>query len=1011
MTDNWPTLPLRTGPVEGESVDSWIEALARRHRLAPSRLLSALGLPERALSINRLIKATSEEAWRRMEHAAGLPAGALRAAQNAGASLGMTLVGGGTRFCPRCLAENGGHWLLAWRSNWTVACSRHRLLLQDTCPTCEKTPRIHLPGGPTAFPPGTCPYQPRTRGNRCGTHLAALSTTPAHPTVMAVQTWLDDLHQRADQEGDSEAVATLKDLPVVAYWLMTREEIDWQARATELAPGRTRTEVTPMNGRLPQLDAALVAAVLDLARTVLDADHDAGITALRELPHGRSVRTGVMPAGMGIPRWQAMSGPFPNRFLRALDPQLSAMDRLRFKSPTPAAERPTGRDAAERGRHIPHLIWPDWAGRLLPLSGFHPDLFRATAATCLLAPGTSQRTYRTLTARFNRRVNPQQLSVLLHGYGDLPHPTLLHVLTAFCRIATYLDTTGSPIDYQRRREQIPTHPLITWPQWRDLACAAGSHPGESPRKGTSGHGRYLHSQRHLLQLLTGADLGAHGHRLSFTGSGDRNRYVSFTTQLTTPLRAALAAHAEQILAELDIDEPVTWSPPAELAHGLTLPGADPTTLDTDKIRQIVVDEQRPVRDAAEALGLHVEHIRFALEHLDRPERDNWKPGALPVTWQRRQEMAQVATREFFEREYVRGHRNLNDLAAETGFSRALLAKAARAHGIALNKGKAPLVDNPAWLRDQYYKQRKSTGQIAEELGTTQMTVNHALHRFGFTPRPSGVHSRPQMINRLDRRLAADIRAAVDGSLQGWERLHRFQIAMSFPTLKTAADHLGIHARTLVVQFQRLEEDIGTELFHRATPGRPQQLTRRGRKLLDYLTKDHIRNIMAKSIPTQELSQAAAHQAAGVLAQFPRPRRPISPFEDIPVVRLRITTAMLTLLDDLMTHRDDECYGALILTRIRRDPGNIYEQLHRLQAASWITSRLEDDESWNARATPGRGPGRRRTYYQLTPAGREATLHETARRAAQPPWQRGKRKDHESKATQHQRDPPQRPSSH
>lgn len=1010
MSEDWPTLPLRAGwPMPAEGVDSWIEALARRYRIAPSLLLPALGLPTRGLLVNSLVKDTAPQAWRRMEAAAGLPAEALHDTQLAGASLGKTLVGGGSRFCPRCLGENGGRWLLIWRSNWTIACTRHRLLLHDTCPTCTRTPRIYLPGGTTALPPGTCAHRPRGRAQRCGSDLAAHAATPAHPAVLAVQTWLDDLHQAADHQGDPQAADTLTDLPVVAYWLMAHQQIDWQARATELAYGRVPAPASPANGHLPQMDAALVAAVLDLARIVLGPDHEAGIAALRELPQGRAARTGVMPAGMSIPRWHAMRGPFPNRFLRAVDPGLTANDRLRFKSPVAEAERPTSRDATERGHMIPHLIWPDWAGRLLPVSGFHPDLFRATAATCLLTPGTAERGSHTITSRFNRRVRPSHVSVLLQGFGDLPHPTLEHVLIAFCRIATYLDTNGSPIDYQQRREQIPAHPLITWTQWRDLACANGSHPGDTPRKGESGHGRYLHARRHLLHLLTGADLGAPGHRLSFTSSSDRSAYVAFTTKLTLPLRAALASHAEQILAELDIKEPVTWSPPTTLARGLALPGTDTTALDTDTLRRVVVDEQGTTREAAQTLGVHIEHIRLALEHLDRPERD-WKPRALPLTWQRRQNLAQIATREFFEREYLRRRRTLNDLAAETGLSADLLAEAAHAHGITMKKAKAPVVHDPAWLRDQYYKQGKSTSAIAEKLGIAQMTVNNALHRLGLTPRPSGVHSSPQMMNRLNGRLSPDLRAAVDGSLRGWQRLHRFQIAMAFPTLSAAARHLGINPPTLVVQFQRLEDDIGAELFHRSAPGRPQQPTKRGRRLLDYLTKEHIRNHMAQHIPTSELAQLPEHEAAGGRAQFPRPRRPISPFDDIPVARLRITTAIMDLLNDLQTHPDDQCYGALILTRIHRDPCNIYAQLKRLQAAGWITSRLEDDESWLSRAAPGRGPGRRRTYYQPTPAGQTAAHREAARLAAKPPRHRGKRKEDESKRAQHQRDRRRQPSS-
>ncbi|MGW3690926.1 TniQ family protein [Streptomyces sp. NPDC005125] len=984
MTHETATLPLRTGPLPGESIDSWIEALARRHRLGPSQLLSALGLPERARSVTLLLKSTPPRTWRRMETAAGLPDRQLHANENAARKL-YTLIGGSSRFCPRCLGETSGRWMLAWRSNWAVACPRHQTLLHDTCPTCHKTPRVWLPGGRIGLPPvGACSYQSRATSRRCGTDLTSLPTPQAHPDVIAVQSWLDDLHQTAEA-GHEDAAATLADMPVLAPWLMAREGIDWQARADQLAPSRTPVQAAPVNGRLPWMDAALIAAVLHLARTVQGTDPHAGVAALRELSSSGPLRTGVTPAGMSAPRWRSLTSPFPNRFLRAVDPELTALDRLRFKSPTPQAARPHGRDAAERGRRIPHLLWPDWAGRLLPVTGFHPDLFRATAATCLLAPDVPARAYRALTSRFNRRVTPGHISVLLQGFGDLPAPTADHVLIAFCRIAAHLDQAACPIDYQRRREQIPSHHLLSWDQRRDLACAVGLHPGQKTRKGRSDHGRLLHAQRHLLHLLhllTGADLGAGGHHLSFTSSADRSHYVSFTTHLTPPLRTALADHAEQILSELGIDEPVTWSPPQHLAEGLTLPGVDTTALDSDTIRHIVIDQRRSAREAAEALGIHVEHVRLALEHLDRPERD-WKPRALPAVWQRRQEMARITTRDFFEREYVQGRRNLKDLSEETGYSRYLLAAAARTYGITLKKARDPTITDPDWLRDQYERQGKSTAQIAKEVGTTQMTVNRALHQLGVTARASGVHSSSQMMNRLDGRLAADLRAAVDKTIDGWQRLHRFEIAMAFPTLTTAARRLGIVPRTLVVQFQRLEDDIGGQLFHRSTPHTRQQPTKRGRQLLRNLAKDHVRALMAEHFPHDELDQLADHQAAGATEQFPVPRKPIDPSYYTSPARLRITNALVDLLNDLRNHPEDQCYGTLISIRTHRDVGNIYEQLKQLRTAGWATSSSESDESWNSRATPGRGPGRRRTYYRLTPAGQDAALREAAHLAAKP----------------------------
>ncbi|MFG2334676.1 PadR family transcriptional regulator [Streptomyces sp. NPDC048604] len=65
----------------------------------------------------------------------------------------------------------------------------------------------------------------------------------------------------------------------------------------------------------------------------------------------------------------------------------------------------------------------------------------------------------------------------------------------------------------------------------------------------------------------------------------------------------------------------------------------------------------------------------------------------------------------------------------------------------------------------------------------------------------------------------------------------------------------------------------------------------------------------------------------------------------------------------------------VTTRTGLEPGTLYPQLKRLERAGWLTSRLEDDTAWMNRATPGRGPGRRRTFYTLTAEGHRAARHE------------------------------------
>ena len=60
----------------------------------------------------------------------------------------------GSRYCPRCLAANGGRWMLAWRIPWAFACTGCRVLLADTCPGCGRRHRTTRTGQPRQ--PGRC---------------------------------------------------------------------------------------------------------------------------------------------------------------------------------------------------------------------------------------------------------------------------------------------------------------------------------------------------------------------------------------------------------------------------------------------------------------------------------------------------------------------------------------------------------------------------------------------------------------------------------------------------------------------------------------------------------------------------------------------------------------------------------------------------------------------------------------------------------------------------------------
>ncbi|MEV2226946.1 PadR family transcriptional regulator, partial [Nocardia vinacea] len=117
---------------------------------------------------------------------------------------------------------------------------------------------------------------------------------------------------------------------------------------------------------------------------------------------------------------------------------------------------------------------------------------------------------------------------------------------------------------------------------------------------------------------------------------------------------------------------------------------------------------------------------------------------------------------------------------------------------------------------------------------------------------------------------------------------------------------------------------------------------------------------------------------------------------IPVTRLRMTRVALTVLADLRTHYPEQFFGQQLGERAGIHPGTLYPLLKQMQRGGWLTSWPEPENEWRASAPPGRGPGRRRTYFQLTPNGLRAATHELA----QP---RGKREPSNDLSAQNRRE--------
>ena len=77
------------------------------------------------------------------------------------------------RICPVCIAE-GRPRRLVWQSRWLFACTRHKVLLVDRCPSCGEPPasRRRLSRVPRLF----CCDKQSTRSDRCAQRLDLIPT-------------------------------------------------------------------------------------------------------------------------------------------------------------------------------------------------------------------------------------------------------------------------------------------------------------------------------------------------------------------------------------------------------------------------------------------------------------------------------------------------------------------------------------------------------------------------------------------------------------------------------------------------------------------------------------------------------------------------------------------------------------------------------------------------------------------------------------------------------------------
>jgi hypothetical protein len=371
-------IPVRLPPLPGEALDSWLEAYADLLHVTVRDIFDFAGADwDRVNGGQRTGKPwlcqLDEPDLAALSAATGIPPQTLAGmtlARYQGTGLAEATAPPGmrrtprwwrqlsaSRYCPRCLAANGGRWMLAWRIPWTFACTRCQVLLADTCPDCARRHRRTRTGQPRQ--PGLCdltglplpPFRPPRGGTfSCGSDpaatpatalpsgghvlaaqqhtdalIAALLTSQGQPAETAVlQQYLDDAHAVA--RAAVSAVNGTDGPPAAATAVM--EEL-----GARTGPGAAASSLASPAGGLPRQLAPVTAFGATIADIMLHGRHDdpdpviagwlAGNTASR--------RSTTSPADVLI-HWDRASPALQAALARPLAARLDTFYQLRYRA-------------------------------------------------------------------------------------------------------------------------------------------------------------------------------------------------------------------------------------------------------------------------------------------------------------------------------------------------------------------------------------------------------------------------------------------------------------------------------------------------------------------------------------------------------------------------------------------------------------------------------------------------------------------------------------------------------
>ena len=566
MEVNRRLLPVQVQPLEGEALDSWLEATALAMGATLGSVAAAANLPTAAVPPWQ--RWLSSDQLQSLTTATGISGEALEAmtlSRYDGLALRLdpktrrldpNFPFGAlswSRYCPACLRETRGRWQLSWFLAWSFACLKHNCLLVDYCPEC----RVHQRS--------TQQYRrvPSPAACRCGRPLDLAPTVQLladDHSFLWSQRAINDMIGKGHigfgvfgpyPRPHNEVLVAVRSLANRALTFAAEQGLSIE-KVFDESTGRGSVEFIPAEARRtlsnrPPQHALEMAVGVTIAMRVLTQPSitEAGKYA-RSFLEGQNAITG--PAELrSCPKDSDVAVAV---VLKARTADLSLDDQLRYRvtSTAPSLPNPDPRRVRVMAAMLPTALWTEWAARLQP-DGDHTVETREMLSFAALIVGSA--------------VTPDAAVRLLGGSGhasavrrklrkisDAVRKQL--ICSALCQLNEYLQESGSFIDYERRRRLDYTAllPVEAWHRESE------EHGGVFP-PGLSATA----ARCYLIERMSGSPVRALASHLELHNRSLQTFVAAFKLNLTEPMVTTLDHMAEGFLRQQGIDEPAYWHPP------------------------------------------------------------------------------------------------------------------------------------------------------------------------------------------------------------------------------------------------------------------------------------------------------------------------------------------------------------------------------------------------------------------------------------------------------------------